>query len=101
MDLCRNTLPADPYFSDVSETSNMPDAMPGAMPTLVVGMWEMQADCNQGHASVPMAPASKSLSRWIWSGIVANRVKWLSAYPIYLPVAIFFSTEALRPEHGV
>jgi hypothetical protein len=68
MDLCRDTLPATPYFSDVSVISNMP----GAMPTLVVGMWEVQADRNHGHASVAMAPVSKPVSRRIWSGNVAN-----------------------------
>ena len=38
MGLCRNTLPANHYFNDFSAISNTPGAMPGAMPTLVVGM---------------------------------------------------------------
>ncbi len=55
MDLCRNTLPANPYFSDFIAISNTP----GAMPTLVAGMWEVQINPNHGHANVAMAPVSR------------------------------------------
>ena len=53
MDLYRNTLPAIPYFSDLSVTSNTP----GATLRLVAGKWEVQADRNRGHAIVALAPA--------------------------------------------
>jgi hypothetical protein len=44
MDLCRDTLPAASYFSNINVNSNQP----GAMPTLAVGMWEVQAFYDHG-----------------------------------------------------